>query len=332
MLCVNLLMIGSLAQPAPSPDPKPIPVSGSVLDAAGKPVGGADLWLTRAARPEDDPRSGMELFWAGRASTDDQEDAAAFAQARFNAEGRFRLEVPTEIAARPAPVSLVVWTVSPGSRICSRRLPRVLQPDDPPIRLALGPATQSELTILGPDGQAIAGAKVVPSRIEEMPVLDAMPASTSPSFSPGTARIAGNAFTSFSCTSGRRINATYRSVSQSHKQPAAHSSSGVRHHDPGDSAPLRDRPGELAPSPDPRPLPMSGMVVDSTGKPVAGAEVWLADGIAPRDHRLFGDEMYLEPLARTGPRSGAGARARQDGPGGEILRRSSGQLHGAALA
>src|SRR3954469_10659977 len=59
-------------------------------------------------------------------------------------------------------------------------------------------------------------------------------------------------------------------------------------------------PALLAPSPDPRPLPISGVVVDSTGKPVAGAEVWLADGIASHDHRLFGDGMYLEPLADPG--------------------------------
>ena len=56
-------------------------------------------------------------------------------------------------------------------------------------------------------------------------------------------------------------------------------------------------PAQLAPSPDPKPLPVSGMVVDTAGKPVAGAEIWLADGIAPRDHRVFGDEMILEPRA-----------------------------------
>jgi hypothetical protein len=218
MLCVNMLMIGALAQLAPSPDARPVPLSGLVVDASGKSIGGVDLWLARAARPEDDPRSGMELFWRGRAFTDDHEATSAFAHATTDAEGRFRLEIPTEIAARPAPVSLVVWAVSPGSRIYSRRLPRVPRPDDPPIRLTFGPATRTELTIFGPDGQALAGAKVVPSRIQEMPIPDAMPASTSPSFLPGTARIAGNAFTSFLHTFGRRINATYRSVSQNHKQ------------------------------------------------------------------------------------------------------------------
>jgi hypothetical protein len=174
MVCANLLIIGSLAQLSPSADPLPIPVSGLVVDASQKPVVGADLWLTRATRAEDDPKSGMELFWAARASSDDQEHTSAFAHARSDSEGRFRLEVPTEIAARPAHVALVVWAVSPGSRISSRRLPRVLRPDDPPIRLTLGPAAQSELTIFGPDGQAIAGAKVVPSCIQEMPIPNAM--------------------------------------------------------------------------------------------------------------------------------------------------------------
>ena len=168
------LVIASVAQLTPSADMRPVAVTGVVTTAAGQPLMGADLWLSRAARAGDDPKSGMELFWGGRAFTEDEEDALAFAHARSDAEGRFRLEVPTEIAARPAPVSLVVWAVAPGSRISSLRLPRVLRPDDPPMRLALAPATQSELTILVPDGQAIAGAKVVPSRIEEMPIPDAM--------------------------------------------------------------------------------------------------------------------------------------------------------------
>ncbi len=175
MLCANLMIIlGSLAQLSPSPDPSPVPVLGLVVDASGKPVHDADLWLTRATRTGDDPKSGMELFWAARASGDEKEDKVVLAHTRSDVQGRFRLEVPTEVAARPAPVSLVVWAVQPGSRICARRLPRLIRPDDPPIKLSQGPATQSELTILGPDGQAISGAKVVPSRTEEMPLPDAM--------------------------------------------------------------------------------------------------------------------------------------------------------------
>src|SRR3954447_26435393 len=161
---LTAFIIASIAQLTPSADVRPVAVTGVVITTEGQPLKDADLWLARATRADDDPRSGMELLWEKRAFTEDQEDASAFAHARSDAEGRFRLEVPTEIAARPAPVSLVVWAVAPGSRISARRLPRVLRPDDPPVRLALGPATQSALTILGPDGQAIVGVKVVPSR------------------------------------------------------------------------------------------------------------------------------------------------------------------------
>src|SRR5947209_3080599 len=110
----NLLIFGLLAQIAPSPDTGPIPVAGVVVDSSQKLIVGADVWLARAARAKDDSKSGMELFWAGRAYDDDPGETSAVAHARSDAQGRFRFEVPTEIAARPVPVPLVVWAVSPG--------------------------------------------------------------------------------------------------------------------------------------------------------------------------------------------------------------------------
>jgi hypothetical protein len=105
-MVLTSLILPSLAQLNPSADARPIPVPGLVVDASGKPVKNADVWLTRAARADDDPKSGMELFWAARAYADVSEDASALAHARSDAEGRFRLEVPAEIAARPSPVPL----------------------------------------------------------------------------------------------------------------------------------------------------------------------------------------------------------------------------------
>jgi hypothetical protein len=40
--------------------------------------------------------------------------------------------------------------------------------------LSLGPAARTELTLAGPDGQPIAEASVVPTRVREMPVPDAL--------------------------------------------------------------------------------------------------------------------------------------------------------------
>ncbi len=51
---------------------------------------------------------------------------------------------------------------------------------------------------------------------------------------------------------------------------------------------------QLPPSPDPKPVPINGTVVDGSGAPVANADVWLAEAIAPADGRRTGSEL-LDP-------------------------------------
>ena len=57
---------------------------------------------------------------------------------------------------------------------------------------------------------------------------------------------------------------------------------------------------QLTPSPDPRPIPIAGVIVDPAGKPAPDVAVWLIDGISPRAFRRFGDELSLEPFAEPG--------------------------------
>src|SRR5208282_4233014 len=156
-------LLCAMAELSPSPDVQPIPVTGVVVDAAGRALRDAEIWLTRARRPEEDRRSGTELSWSGVYA--ENEESIQVALARSDAQGRFRVEVPAMIAARPDPVVLAVWAVHDDSAVGVKRLPTVLKADDPPLRLGVGRAARIELTITDRDGRPVANARVAPSRI-----------------------------------------------------------------------------------------------------------------------------------------------------------------------
>ena len=166
------LLLCAMAELPASPDVRPIPVTGVVVDAAGRPLRDAEIWLTRATRVEEDRKSGLELSWSAMQAED--EEPPVHVVTRTDAEGRFRLEVPVDFAARSGPVALAVWAIHGDGAVAVEHLPRILRSDDPPLRLSVGPATRTELTLAGPDGQPIADARVVPSRVMEMPVPDAL--------------------------------------------------------------------------------------------------------------------------------------------------------------
>jgi protocatechuate 3,4-dioxygenase beta subunit len=166
------LLFGTLAQLSAASDVRPIPVTGVVADGAGRPIRDAEIWLTRATRVEEDRKSGMELSWAATQAED--EETPEHLVTRTDAAGCFRLEVPAEFTARSDPVALAVWAVHGDGAVAVEHLPRVLRSDDPPLRLNIGPAVQTELALAGPDGQPIAEARVVPTRVMEMPVRHAL--------------------------------------------------------------------------------------------------------------------------------------------------------------
>ena len=110
----------------------------------------------------------MALYWS--AQTGESQEPPIALRTRTDAEGRFRLEVPAAIAARPDPVALAVWAVHGRNGVAVVRLPIIVRSDDPPLRLCLGPGVQTELALTDPDGQPIADAKVLPTRVREIPV------------------------------------------------------------------------------------------------------------------------------------------------------------------
>jgi len=171
-MLVLQLLIGTLAQLSASTDVRPITVTGVVVDEAGRPLRDAEIWLTRGTRAEEDRKSGRELSWT--AVQAEYEEGPVQVLTRTDAEGRFRLDVPAEISARSDPVSLAVWAVHGDGAVAVKHLPRVLRSDDPPLHLSVGPDARTVLTFAGPDGQPIAAARVVPTRVLETPVPDAL--------------------------------------------------------------------------------------------------------------------------------------------------------------
>ena len=65
---------------------------------------------------------------------------------------------------------------------------------------------------------------------------------------------------------------------------------------------------QLPASPDPKPMPITGVVVDESDRPVANADVWLAEALPPDEGRRAGMELWYVSL--TGPGDGAPPIAR----------------------
>jgi hypothetical protein len=82
--------------------------------------------------------------------------------------------------------------------------------------------------------------------------------------------------------------------------------------------------GQLPVSPDPKPMPISGVVVDNSGprpgQSVANADVWLAEAYAPDEGRRSGMELWWTGLTPASEgRTGVLVRARTDASGGFTL-------------
>ena len=55
---------------------------------------------------------------------------------------------------------------------------------------------------------------------------------------------------------------------------------------------------QLPASPDPKPVPITGTVVDGSGSPVPFADVWLAEAMSPDEGRRFGIELWWSATTR----------------------------------
>lgn len=55
---------------------------------------------------------------------------------------------------------------------------------------------------------------------------------------------------------------------------------------------------QLPASPDPKPVPVSGIVVDGSGQPAANADVWLAEALSLDEAHRFGMELWWSTLTQ----------------------------------
>ncbi len=114
------------------------PLSGTVIGPGGKPVAGADLLL-----------AGMPVY-----------DPPILARGRSDAEGRFTLERPAELAAQTSFIAPILWAVKPGYRLAFTRFSGPMPGADEPVRVVLRPPGKAEVRVEGPDGDPVAGARV----------------------------------------------------------------------------------------------------------------------------------------------------------------------------
>ncbi|MGP0063617.1 MAG: carboxypeptidase regulatory-like domain-containing protein [Isosphaeraceae bacterium] len=56
---------------------------------------------------------------------------------------------------------------------------------------------------------------------------------------------------------------------------------------------------QLPASPDPRPIPVAGIVVDGAGRPATDVDVWLAQALDPDEGHRFGMELWWSTLTRS---------------------------------
>ncbi|APW59122.1 carboxypeptidase-like regulatory domain-containing protein [Paludisphaera borealis] len=119
-----------------------IPLSGTVEDAAGRPVAGATVWLGDTIAT----RKGSEVL----------------ATAKTDENGRFRLERAADLVGRGRSWSPTLWAYKPGGRIAHLEFKGDLPAADEPVRLVLGPPASTPVRVLNPDGKPAKGASVRP--------------------------------------------------------------------------------------------------------------------------------------------------------------------------
>ncbi len=134
-----------LARPPAQAEPKPtMPLSGLVLDADGRPAAGVGVFASS--------RGGGGGTISGR----------VVAEARTDAEGHFRIELPTRPGFGPAPHSDALWAYRPGRLLASLVLYRDSVSPDVPVKLVLGPGAATPFEVRDPAGKPVAGARIEP--------------------------------------------------------------------------------------------------------------------------------------------------------------------------
>ncbi|HEV3122494.1 MAG TPA: hypothetical protein VGY53_11355, partial [Isosphaeraceae bacterium] len=117
----------------------------------------------RVVTPGGDPVAGADLVLVGLPSY----DPPVVARGKSGEDGRFSLDRPTALAGDHHPARApILWAVKAGFRVSATRFPEALPRPDEPVRIVLEPPGKAEVRVEGPDGQPIAGVKVLPERLK----------------------------------------------------------------------------------------------------------------------------------------------------------------------
>ena len=110
------LLLWLFAQPAiDAAKPASPALAGVVVDSAGKPLAGADVWLSSGLPPSGERPLIGGVMWSRSGRTPVVEYRAALAHAQTDSDGHFRLELPDEIVRSQEPLPVAVWAyVAPG--------------------------------------------------------------------------------------------------------------------------------------------------------------------------------------------------------------------------
>ncbi len=155
------LLLWLFAQPAiDAAKPASPALAGVVVDSAGKPLAGADVWLSSGLPPSGERPLIGGVMWSRSGRTPVVEYRAALAHAQTDSDGHFRLELPDEIVRSQEPLPVAVWAyVAPGG-LAAKHLPWAIPAAGEPIRLVVENRAAAGFRIIGPDGAPADGARV----------------------------------------------------------------------------------------------------------------------------------------------------------------------------
>jgi hypothetical protein len=116
-----------------------IPLTGQVVDPTGAPIPEADVLLFGPALSAEPPR---------------------IAEAKTDADGRFLLERPADLAGLDWNHAAVLWTFHPDHQLAFVSFSTPLPPPEASVRIVMQPQAHAEFQVDGPDGQPVVGARV----------------------------------------------------------------------------------------------------------------------------------------------------------------------------
>ena len=153
-----IFVLASSVNGQKAPGPQVPAMTGVVVGPDGKPATGADVLLVDGYLPLD--ADGHPMVPPGKKR---HHGRGAFVRGRgkADAEGRFQIEVRGEAIEESDRV--VLWAHKPGSLASSTEVKRLSLTNGTPARIRLEPPSETTFRVFGPDGNPVAGARVVPT-------------------------------------------------------------------------------------------------------------------------------------------------------------------------